>query len=295
MGAFSIGYSAEDIAAQLEGRREGLQWRCRCPVHGGHSLMVTEGIDGKVLLHCFGADCKFGEITKALYGNTGLLGNGRSGNALMQADAAIERLHQRIQQARRLYQRADPAVGTVVETYLRSRGITLPVPPVLRFIGWCPHRNQLPFPAMAAPIVNVDNQMIAMHATFLRAGGTGKANLPPHEQREFYGSCRGGVVRLASHKPDDELLIGEGIESVLSAMQLFDLPGWAALSTSGLMALELPSEIRRIVIAVDNDLNGAGQKAAMVARDKWVTESRSVRLKLPPIVGDFNDILRWRA
>lgn len=55
---------AATIAAELEGRKEGSQYRCRCPVHGGHSLMVKDGVD-RPLVHCFGG-CEAHEILSEL-------------------------------------------------------------------------------------------------------------------------------------------------------------------------------------------------------------------------------------
>jgi phage/plasmid primase-like uncharacterized protein len=114
--------------------------------------------------------------------------------------------------------------------------------------------------------------------------------LPKEEQRETCGPMKGAAVRLAQPR-DGEILIGEGIESTLSAMQLFCLPGWAALCANGIEALELPSDVRKIIIAADNDESGAGQRATLRAHDRWVAEGRSVRILLPPNVGDFNDVL----
>jgi Bifunctional DNA primase/polymerase, N-terminal len=38
--------NAAEIAAALEGGREGRQWRCRCPILGGHGLLVRDGDAG---------------------------------------------------------------------------------------------------------------------------------------------------------------------------------------------------------------------------------------------------------
>jgi hypothetical protein len=46
--------SAEEIAAALGGRREGRNWRCRCPLHGGFSLILKDGDAGRVLATCWG-------------------------------------------------------------------------------------------------------------------------------------------------------------------------------------------------------------------------------------------------
>jgi hypothetical protein len=46
--------TAAEIATALEGRREGRQWRCRCPIHGGRSLLVRDGDAGRILVFCHG-------------------------------------------------------------------------------------------------------------------------------------------------------------------------------------------------------------------------------------------------
>ena len=145
---------------------------------------------------------------------------------------------------------------------------------------------------MVVPIVDVHGRQIGAHATFLRSDGRGKAELPKREQREFVGPRMGGAVRLADPRPGVPLLVGEGIESTLSAMQIFGLPGWAALSADGIAALELPSEIRDIRICADNDQNAVGQSAAVTAYRRWTAEDRIVRVLLPPQAGtDFRDVL----
>ena len=65
-----------------------------------------------------------------------------------------------------------------------------------------------------------DERPLAVHRTFLTEGGGGKA--PAHPQKMMLGSCRGGAVRLAV--PDDVLMVGEGIETCLAAMQAWPAP-----------------------------------------------------------------------
>jgi putative DNA primase/helicase len=131
-----------------------------------------------------------------------------------------------------------------------------------------------------------------VHLTYLRQDGGGKADLPKEFQRECRGVIRGGAIRLAEPAPGDELIIGEGLESSLSAMQLFGLPGWSAVFAGGLKTIELPLIIRRITTAADNDRSGVGQRNALAAYDRLSAEGRTVRIKTPPDVGDdFNDVL----
>jgi putative DNA primase/helicase len=147
---------------------------------------------------------------------------------------------------------------------------------------------------MLAPVVDIDGEQIGVHMTFLKKDGADKANLGRHEfQRECRGVIHGGAIRLADNDASDaELIIGEGIESTFSAMQIFGLAGWSAVFAGGLKTMELPPSVRRIIIAADNDASGAGQRNALAAYDRWAAEGRSVRIKTPPGVGDdFNDVL----
>jgi len=80
-----------------------------------------------------------------------------------------------------------------------------------------------------------DNTPLAIHRTFLARDGAAKAPVDP--QKMMLGPCRGGAVRLAA--PGDLLMVGEGIETCLAAMQATGHPAWVALSTSGLRTLDV--------------------------------------------------------
>jgi hypothetical protein len=60
--------TAERVARALGGaQRQGSRaWRCRCPVHGGHSLTVAEGRGGRLLVKCWGGDCSPADIFREL-------------------------------------------------------------------------------------------------------------------------------------------------------------------------------------------------------------------------------------
>jgi putative DNA primase/helicase len=93
-------------------------------------------------------------------------------------------------------------------------------------------------------------------------------------------------------RPGVELILCEGVETSLAAAEIFGLPCWSAVYAGGLRSLVLPPDVRRVILAADNDLSGAGQRNALAAYDRWIREGRSVRIVAPPVVGDdFNDVL----
>ena len=280
-------------ARRLGATRRGHNWRIPlCPGGCGYPASLAEGENGKVLFFCHGG-CSFDQGMSALvqYGslddddNAGLY---TPSVAVRQRDDDDRR--RKIEQACGIYASAAP--NELIGVYLRSRGSRL-TSPVLRFLEAAPHRLGARLPAMIAPVVNVAGEQTGVHMTYLRADGSGKADLPKEFQRETRGLIRGGAIRLAAYVPDDELLTGEGLETTLSAMEIFGLPGWAAIYAGGLKTMELPPEVKRILIAADHD--EAGRQCALAARDRWIAEGRMVRVKVPPVPGqDFNDVLLGR-
>lgn len=88
------------------------------------------------------------------------------------------------------------------------------------------------------------------------------------------------------------LMVAEGIENALSAMQAAAMPAWSALSTSGLTALVLPPIVRTVIILADNDANGAGKHVATTAAARRLAEGRRIRIAMPREPGtDFNDVI----
>ena len=142
------------------------------------------------------------------------------------------------------------------------------------------------FPALVAGVQDVHGGFLAVHRIYL--DGAGKANVEPG--KASLGSTATGAVRLAEPEHGRPLLAGEGIESTAAAMALFDLPGWAALGTSGLRAIELPEHVIDVVIAADRDADGAGLSAAADLAERLESEGRRVEIRAP-CTGDFADWL----
>ena len=72
-------------------------------------------------------------------------------------------------------------------------------------------------------------------------------------------------------------------------MQASGYPAWAALSTSGLKALDLPKDLLEVVVLADGD--DSGEAAAQYFARRLQREGRRVRVARPPRGIDFNDML----
>jgi hypothetical protein len=268
-------------------------WRCACPCLCGYSITFRDGQGGRLLAHCHGG-CSYEQISVALVGyglfdpDDGDLEASPPVLGVRQPDPA------RIAHAQEIYARGveDEKIGV----YLRGRAISR-ASSVLKFLENAPHRLGARLPAMAAAVVDVRGGMTGVHLTFLRMhkdGAVTKVDLKKEFQRQCNGVIKGGAIRLMQHDPGVDLIVAEGIETALSASEIFDLPAWAAGSAGGLKTVELPPEVRRVLIAADNDSSGAGQRSALAAYDRWIAEGRDVGIKAPPDVGDFNDLLMRR-
>jgi hypothetical protein len=262
------------------GRWHGSYGTACCPCHEDHepSLSITDGQDERLLIHCF-AGCDPVDILHALNGR-GLCDrskefSARPGHHRDNGRAALD-----------IWRDSRPAAGTLVERYLRRRGITLPVPPSIRFHSGLRHGpTGLILPAMVAAVQAPDRRVVAIHRTFLNEFG-GKAALS--SPKMALGPLGAGAVRLA--KAGRVLGLAEGIEDALAAMQLCNLPCWASLGGARLARVDLPIEVREVHVFADGD--EAGREAAEKAVRRFRRDGLEARAFLPPDgAKDMNDAL----
>jgi hypothetical protein len=288
--------TAETIAKALGGRKAGGGWTARCPAHDDHtpSLSIRDAEENKVLVRCH-AGCDQERVIAALRGRGLWAENGPRPMLRVPRRTPVERKPdqddaRRSEIALAIWQSAKPAQGTPVETYLASRGIDLPPPDALRFHAGLKHSSGGIWPAMVALVTSgADGRPLAIHRTFLARDGGGKA--PVEAQKMMLGPCSGGAVQLAD--AGDVLMVGEGIETCLAAMQATGNAAWAALSTSGLRSLDLPRDVRDVIVLADGD--EPGEAAAQDCARRWKRDGRRVRIARPPQGMDFNDLLKART
>ena len=202
---------AHELTATLSGKWHRRYGAAPCPVcqperrKGQNALTLADGQNGRLVLDCKKSACGFLDILTA----AGL----RSGDytppdgatlakreAEQRADAA-----KRAVQAKRLWQEAQPIAGTLAETYLRGRGVTCDLPPVLRFHPATWHGPTAKrYPALVAAVQGAG--LPAVHRTYLRPDGSGKAEIDP--PKAMLGATAGGAVRLTDGL--SRLVVGEG-------------------------------------------------------------------------------------
>jgi len=193
--------------------------------------------------------------------------------------------------SRRLYAMAQPIPDTLVESYLRGRGIAhLHGTGSLRFHPRCYYRPDdygptETWPAMIAAVTDLHGRQTGTHRTWLRPDGTGKA--PIDTPRRAMGDLLGHAVRFGV--PDSIMAAGEGIETTLSLRCVLpDMAMAAALSAAHLSAILFPPTLHRLYIIRDND--AAGDAAC----DTLIDRARAAGIEalvLSPRMEDFNEDL----
>ena len=216
--------------------------------------------------------------------------------------------------------------GTLTEDYLAARGIPRAAWSGLR------HHEALTgagvarpgLPAMVAVVERPSGEVCTLHRTFLSVGAPQKADIgsPKQLMPVAHGSWIGSAVRLSAlpvgspalgvgsptlalpvgspgsaipfGSPSQALVIGEGIESTLSAGIILEAPAWATLTAGGMEGWEPPEGLQasRIIVAGDSDASGVGQAAAHALASRlwrlgWVAD-----VMFPPDgFSDWNDVL----
>jgi putative DNA primase/helicase len=289
--------TAEALAKSLGGYRAGATWMARCPAHddSNPSLSISKGKYGKMLVHCH-AGCEQRKVIAALVERGLWEVTGKHTRRIHQKHTEVLATQPdpdtsgRTSAALSIWYDSLCIAGSVAETYMRTRGITLSLPPSLRFHPRMKHPSGGVWPVLVALVTDGETGLpIAIHRTFIARDGRGKAAVNPSKM--MLGPCRGGVARLGH--PSRVLMVGEGIETCLAAIQATGTTAWAALSTSGLRSLNLPRTIREIILLADGD--EPGESAVQDCAKRLHREGRSTRIARPPSGMDFNDLLVRRG
>jgi putative DNA primase/helicase len=277
---------ARAIVESLDGTWRREKGMCCCPAHDDRtpSLSVTLGRKA-ILFHCF-AGCSNEAVIAALERC------GVRGRDLFDGSGSVESQPEKklpfSSNARRLWQLATAITGSPAERYLAERGL-MATSDQLRFLGRTPlgPRGAVRFlPAMLAA-VTTDIGVIAVHRTFLDVASGKRAGF--ERPKRALGSLGCGAVRLAP-PVQGRLGLAEGIESALSATQLFGIPCWATLGNERFGLVAVPESVRELYLFIDNDTGGTlAEERAMKA---YAAPHRVIHSRAPASPGfDWNDEL----
>jgi hypothetical protein len=291
---------AQDMTARLGGHWYYTYGVAPCPVCQSEryvdqrALTLRDGDNGHLLAHCKKSGCDYLQICTFL-AFTSAPPNVLPSTPRKAAQRTAKRRNAEKSQstaAYSLWHAAQPITGTPAERYLRTaRCISGPLPETLRFCPAASHPSGQSFPAMIAQVQNV--ALFAVHRTYLRPDGRGKAEIEP--AKAMLGSCKGGAVALTNTQ-SGPLVICEGIETGLSlASGLLSTPStiWAALSTSGIRGLKLPHSPGHLIVATDGD--EPGYQAGQALAQRAYALGWRVELLPAPTGTDWNDILIQRS
>lgn len=270
-------------------------WAC-CPFHGEKSPSF-HCEDSKGRYFCFGCGAKgdhftflqeyvglsFKEAVQALGGDVSVNPDPeRAAERKREREAQIAQAEaekqlsddERADIAAQIFAKGVGLADTPAEKYLLDRGIPAQKFPLtkFRFVERLSMSDALvgDYMGLVGAVTDVNGNIRAIWRVFINADGTPRRNSSGQKVKLGLGPAAGCAVRLSSTK-SGEIAVCEGMETAFGVKALTNnrIPVWAALSTSGMQNLELPSWVKRVRIYADGDM----------AR---FNEGKKVSLMMPP-------------
>jgi hypothetical protein len=240
--------------------------------------------------------------------------------AALATQAQSEQTTRKIIRARKIWDKTLPIAGSAGEIYFASRRIPLMLIPNreedLRFLPdmewwqgakWEADRKVAEgphFPAIVAAVRNLAGELTAIHCTFIRADGSGKADVA--KPKLMLGAVKGSFIRLTRGPSNlaleeaeacgviEPFVTAEGIETGLSvALELREARVAAAGSFDHMMLIEVEHmRAEPIVYALDNDDNPQAEETVRDRIDALRDAGKAASFMRPSGAKDFNDVVR---
>jgi putative DNA primase/helicase len=179
--------------------------------------------------------------------------------------------------------------GTLVTTYLSSRGLSLPhdvggavvrYHPALKYNGGT-------IGGMVALFRDIKtNEPSAVHRTFLDSDGR-------KLDRGMLGRVKQAAIKIdADENVTAGLTIGEGFETCLAARLAGFRPVWAAGSAGSIATFPVRPGVEALTILGEVGDGGANQRATRTCADRWIKAGHEALVVTPLFGDDLNDA--WR-
>jgi hypothetical protein len=305
MNADTIWEWAERVAhiTGCNPRRCGNSWVVLCPRHEADgdqhnaSLAIFMGRSGRIAF-CCRAGCPWKEVAATLRRHGVVLPDGFAETDVVRATEAVE-LHEdrMLERAHSLWQNASEfGKCAAAKSYFAERGLYL-TPPEAGVFREANEggRSQLLVAGIAVPATFSEGhvQWAGVQTLALTNDGTPLLDSAGRKIRRIYGKLATNGVVLGY--PAERMVVGEGIESVLSAMRILECPsGLASLSAANLPQIALPSNARCVEIAADHD--DPGRRAARALRRRLRQSGLTAQIATPTTPNDdFNNVLIGRV
>lgn len=288
--------SLRQIVAILGGDlyQNGLRANVPAPGHAKADRSVSLLLDGgRVVIHTFGAS-DWRQVRDDLL-RRGLVDPG--GRLMGLADTpdrlVIDHARRRAVASALWQDGIRPARTGVVARHLALRGVVLredlddllehPRAPVSVY-----RPGRRAGRAMMTGIRSSSGTLTAVELTYLATNGRVASGL--RVPRKTVGEVPpGSAVRL--RPAAERMLVAEGVLTTLSAMERFDLPGWALMSAGNLSRWQAPDQVSTVLIA--GDRGEAGETAATRLAKRLERDGVEADLVFPPLpFGDWNEAVQ---
>jgi phage/plasmid primase-like uncharacterized protein len=258
-------------------------WNCRQCCLGGDPIAFVQHVDG----------VSFAEAVGRITGTGGSWTPTPPRRPIPPAPAPVSTASDNIESASRVWDGAGPIEGSPGEAYLAGRGIDLADVPNRGGLLWSP---RCPWKGGVKPCI------VARYTNALTGEPRGIWRRPINGEKPMsLGPTSGCVIRLWPDELIGEgfLALGEGVETTLAAATRLTFrgkhlnPAWAAGSSINMASFPALPGIEMLVLLVDHDQNGAGERASAEADIRWAAAGRQTMRLMPEVTGsDFNDMVR---
>jgi hypothetical protein len=316
------------VGRVVELKKAGKEFIGLCPFHNESTPSFTVS-DGKRFYHCFGCGdhgdaidfvmkrqgLEFKAAIELLESENGLRALQASRPAPPAPKARQREDLEKVEAVARIWRNTvaiEP--DSVVDRYLRGRRLV----PTAEYgfgdaavnAGWPIDLRYAPnlwhglekrgMPGMVAAMRRPNGSLAAVHRTYLKVTGVGVTKAGTERDKATFGDPVPAWILLGPIA--DKMLGGEGIETSLSAMQLFRRSGLSFGSRAGMAGTDLPFECSDFLYAADKnkehpkaERSRVGERAAWKGAKAFGT-GRRVAVKVPALpageTGDFNDVLQ---
>ena len=266
-----------------------------CPVCGGRSLSVKNGDKLPVVVYCHKCGKEGGPAiidklrARGVWPTSSKLEQGAF--KAQQKRSAKERRNYAVDIWNDLRKSGGRERASLLREYLHGRCIKKVPSTALAAIpiAYQGSRFGAPDPGLVLPVRDRDGKLQGIQVTWLSPDMKLKRKAEP--QRQSYGLIKGNFVALTDidfANPPPTLLIGEGTETVLAAMQVTKLPGIATAGAGMMKDLDPPRCAEYIICA---DAGTAGITAASALAQRLTVRTR-IAVPNGPDGYDWNDALR---